>query len=204
MMNAETSPNYLQLELKGDSLNPNAIGAKVVLRLENGEFQYQEQQISRGYMSSVDPILYFGLGTVKRLNAIEVLWPNGAYTKIEKPEINKRHLVIQTEAEKATVVNFPFIEQERDLPYKEVAAQYKINYFHEEKNVQDFLNSDFYPTSYLKTDLVSPWETSMVMGMKILLLEVLLYILLESICKTKRAHLSPNLYFIKKKTNVMK
>lgn len=145
MMNAETSPNYLQLELKGDSLNPNAIGAKVVLRLENGEFQYQEQQISRGYMSSVDPILYFGLGTVKRLNAIEVLWPNGAYTKIEKPEINKRHLVIQTEAEKATVVNFPFIEQERDLPYKEVAAQYKINYFHEEKNVQDFFKQRLLP-----------------------------------------------------------
>ena len=63
----EKSPNYIQIELKGSKLNPNALGSKVVLKFKDGSIQYQEQQLSRGYMSSNDPILYFGLGDEKKL-----------------------------------------------------------------------------------------------------------------------------------------
>ena len=70
LMNKEISPNYIQLELRGDSQNPNALGAKIVARNSNGNFQFQEQQISRGYMSSVDPVVYFGLGEESELNCL--------------------------------------------------------------------------------------------------------------------------------------
>ena len=79
----EQSPNYIQIELKGSKLNPNALGSKVVLKFKDGSIQYQEQQLSRGYMSSNDPILYFGLGDEKKLDVIEVLWPNGKFSKIK-------------------------------------------------------------------------------------------------------------------------
>ena len=144
-MNKEISPNYIQLELKGDSQNPNALGAKIVARNSNGDFQFQEQQISRGYMSSVDPVVYFGLGEESKLNSVEVLWPNGSLTKIDYPEINKRHLLNQSDAKKIQTVDFPLIDKKIDLSYREVADQYNINYFHEEKNVQDFFKQRLLP-----------------------------------------------------------
>ena len=52
----EQPPNYIQIELKGSKLNPNALGSKVVLKFKDGSIQYQEQQLSRGYMSSNDPV----------------------------------------------------------------------------------------------------------------------------------------------------
>ena len=124
LMNKEISPNYIQLELKGDSQNPNALGAKIVARNSNGDFQFQEQQISRGYMSSVDPVVYFGLGEESELNSVEVLWPNGSLTKIDYPEINKRHLLNQSDAKKIQTIDFPLIDQKIDLSYREVADQY--------------------------------------------------------------------------------
>ncbi len=145
LMNTELPPNYIQLELRGDSKNPNALGAKIVMRYSNGDFQFQEQQISRGYMSSLDPVIYFGLGLKKELSSIEVLWPNGSLTRIKKPEINKRHLLNQKNAEKGLVLDFPFIEQKKDFPYKEVSSQYNINYIHQEKNVQDFFKQRLLP-----------------------------------------------------------
>ena len=145
LMNAKSPPNYIQIELKGDSQNPNALGAKIVTRYSNGEFQFHEQQISRGYMSSIDPVIYFGLGLKNQLSSIEVLWPNGALSKIERPEINKRHLLYQKDAKKGLVLDFPFVNEKKDLPYKEVSAEYNIDYIHQEKNVQDFFKQRLLP-----------------------------------------------------------
>ena len=141
----EKSPNYIQIELKGSKLNPNAIGSKVVLRFSDGSIQYQEQQLSRGYMSSNDPILYFGLGYEKKLEKIEVLWPNGASYKLIQPQLNKRYSInIENDSSKGDLT-FPFIEKEKKLDYKEVSNKYNINYFHEEKNVQDFFKQRLLP-----------------------------------------------------------
>ena len=145
LMNSQMPPNYIQLELRGNSQNPYALGSKIVMRYSNGDFQFHEQQISRGYMSSVDPIIYFGLGLKNKLSSIEVLWPNGALSKIERPEINKRHLLHQNDAAKGVVLDFPFVDEKKDLPYREVSAEYNIDYIHQEKNVQDFFKQRLLP-----------------------------------------------------------
>jgi len=145
LIKAESTPNYIQLELKGDLKNPNALGAKILVIYKNGNFQFHEQQISRGYMSSADPVVYFGIGEKTELSSIEVLWPNGTFSKIQDPEINKRHLLDQNDSKKAPDLNFPFIEKQIDLPYKEVASHYNINYTHKEKNVQDFFKQRLLP-----------------------------------------------------------
>ena len=122
LLSNDQKPNYLQVELLGPKQNPNALGAKVVLRMDNGELQYQEQQLSRGYMSSVDPVLYFGLGNTKKVNAVEVLWSEGLYTKIENPELNKKHILKYQEALPTEKVTFPLINEESEKQYHEVAS----------------------------------------------------------------------------------
>ena len=141
----EKKPNYIHVELKGSKKNPNALGAKVVLRMNNDEIQFQEQQLTRGYMSSVDPILYFGLGDSKEVNAIEVLWPNGLYSKIISPESNQKILIKQKDAFLADDITFPLKDHETKYKNQEVSIKYNIKHVHQEKNVQDFFNQRLIP-----------------------------------------------------------
>ncbi len=52
--------NYIRIKLNGKKDNTFAYGAKVEL-WSGGEYQFQENFLSRGYISSVDPIIHFGL-----------------------------------------------------------------------------------------------------------------------------------------------
>ena len=67
--------NYLKIVLKGEASNPWGIGSKVTLYCK-GEKYFQEQQPVRGFQSSVDPNLNFGIGTNAVVDSIRVIWPN--------------------------------------------------------------------------------------------------------------------------------
>ncbi|PHN01513.1 VCBS repeat-containing protein [Flavilitoribacter nigricans] len=68
--------NYLQVRLRGAGMNTQGIGAKV-LAVYNGQRQKLEQYLSRGYLSSVSPVMHFGLGTTTTLDSLVVIWPSG-------------------------------------------------------------------------------------------------------------------------------
>ncbi|QLE01958.1 VCBS repeat-containing protein [Galbibacter sp. BG1] len=76
----DTTKHYLQINLKGDAKNPHAIGAKVIL-WENGVSQYHFQSVVRGYLSSVEPIVHFGV-LQNTIDSIIVKWPNGKRSKL--------------------------------------------------------------------------------------------------------------------------
>ncbi len=66
--------NYLRIKLKGQADNSMALGAKVELWC-NGSYQFHEHFISRGYTSSVDPIIHFGLAEYTVVDSVKVSWP---------------------------------------------------------------------------------------------------------------------------------
>ena len=67
--------HFIKLRLKGDSLNTRGFGAKVTL-YSDGMVQSQEQNPVRGYFSTVDPDLVFGLGKQAAIDSILVTWPD--------------------------------------------------------------------------------------------------------------------------------
>ena len=69
------SANYLQLVLTGNKINPNALGSKVYIHYD-GRQQYQELSLTRGYQSSVEPLIHFGLGSVEKIDSVVVVFPN--------------------------------------------------------------------------------------------------------------------------------
>ncbi len=79
--------NFLNVKLKGDALNPFAIGAKVYVNRRDSE-QLQEVRLTRGYQSSVPEILHFGLGENPDIDEIIVVWPDGKTSKSQKPVSN--------------------------------------------------------------------------------------------------------------------
>ncbi len=67
--------SYLTVVLRGSGANTAGIGAKVIVR-QHGTTQLVEQMPARGFQSSVDPRLHFGLGKASRVDSLVVIWPD--------------------------------------------------------------------------------------------------------------------------------
>ena len=73
--------NFLRVRLKGNASNERGIGAKVKLFCR-GEQYYQEQSPVRGFQSSTDPVLNFGIGKNNSIDSILVIWPDDSFQKL--------------------------------------------------------------------------------------------------------------------------
>jgi enediyne biosynthesis protein E4 len=82
-----TKNNFIKIKLAGDRKNLFGIGAKVIVVSDSSE-QMQEMYPVRGYQSSVDYVLNFGLGRQKRIRQIKVFWAADSATIITDPAIN--------------------------------------------------------------------------------------------------------------------
>jgi len=71
--------HWLQLRLTGAGRNSHAVGARVTL-FAAGDRYMQELYPARGFQSSVDYALSFGLGEHARVDSLVVEWPNGTRT----------------------------------------------------------------------------------------------------------------------------
>jgi hypothetical protein len=68
--------NWLQIEPKPSKDNPIVTGTAVELYVD-GKYQYQTLLSSKGFLSTSEPILHFGLGEAKEIDTIILYWPNG-------------------------------------------------------------------------------------------------------------------------------
>jgi hypothetical protein len=83
--NTNKKANYLKIKLKGENQNTFGIGAKVYIQ-HQGKVYYQEQSPTRGFQSSVDYNLNFGLNDITVIDSVTVIWNNGIYeTKVQVP-----------------------------------------------------------------------------------------------------------------------
>ncbi len=73
--------HYLSIHLKGNPANERGIGAKVKLFCK-GQQYYQEQSPVRGFQSSVDPVLNFGIGKHISIDSVLVIWPDDNFQKL--------------------------------------------------------------------------------------------------------------------------
>jgi hypothetical protein len=72
----DSAHNFLAVQLRGPAANVGGLGCKVVL-FDNGRRQLLEESPVRGFCSSVDGRLYFGVGDASRVDSIRVQWLDG-------------------------------------------------------------------------------------------------------------------------------
>ena len=102
---------YLQVKLEGEGPNRFAIGAKVTLDA-GGQTLYQEEEPSRGFQSSVDYVLTFGLGKVDTVRSVTVEWPDGRTSQRANVAANQRLTARQSESvQAASAVSTPSPEE---------------------------------------------------------------------------------------------
>jgi hypothetical protein len=89
--------HYLQVRLHGDSPQQGGIGARLILTA-GGRKQYLYHSPYRGFMSTMDGRAHFGLGRVRRVDSLEVEWPDGRYQLLTGLEVDRLLVVTQSDA----------------------------------------------------------------------------------------------------------
>ena len=74
--------HHLRIKLQGPPNNPFGIGTKISI-LHHGKHQYIDHTLTRGFQSSVEPLVHFGLGTSDTVAQLQVTWPDGRQSKYQ-------------------------------------------------------------------------------------------------------------------------
>jgi len=94
----EVSTNhFLSVKLKGKDKNLFAIGSRVQVFMGD-QILTREQVPSRGFQSSVDYTLVFGLGENSAIDSLVVTWPDRSQSRIMKPGIDQVLQISQSES----------------------------------------------------------------------------------------------------------
>jgi hypothetical protein len=125
--------HYLRIRLKGKENNPYAIGAKIEL-WSGGVHQYQEQFLSRGYISSVDPVVHFGLGEQTHIDSVRVTWPSTNRMTVMRDIPSDQLLELHEENSKQTPSSS---DPEEDAGIFQPSPGI-LSYFHQEEDLIDY------------------------------------------------------------------
>lgn len=125
--------SYLALSLLGNQKNTYAIGTKVTVHAEDQLF-YQELFPMRGFMSSVDYNITFGLGSIQSVDSVIVEWPDDKVTRLSNVTTNQRLRLHQNDATDQRVTRHKTMTSP---VFREVSIA-GVDYKHEESRFVDF------------------------------------------------------------------
>lgn len=88
LSNSFPENNWLQIKAKGSPKNPNGVGLQATIQID-GQRQYLEMTPNRGFFSSSQNILHFGLGKSKMIDSLWLRWPDGKVEFIQQVAANQ-------------------------------------------------------------------------------------------------------------------
>ncbi|MBT3384997.1 MAG: VCBS repeat-containing protein [Prolixibacteraceae bacterium] len=137
--NSNGDVHFIKINLKGKHGNTMALGAKVEL-WQKGKYQFSEHFLSRGYASSVDPAIHFGLPFDVPVDSIRVIWPasgNITFLKnigidqtIELDESNSHPMLVNFEPKSKSKLLFS--RRENIIDYKHEQTDF-VDFFLSQK-----------------------------------------------------------------------
>ena len=130
--NEKLKNHYLTVHLKGIDRNLNGIGARVTV-YQKGGFKVLQQMPNRGFQSSSDHQMVFGLGANGAIDSLQVLWPND---KIETIKSVKADQIITLKQENAKEI-FHFFEAKQTPIFADVTSGL-LDYLHVESMFNDY------------------------------------------------------------------
>ena len=140
MADEQIGNNFLRIKLTGPNSNPIAIGSKVMLYAA-GIQQRQDLMPYRGYLSTNETILHFGLGKTQVVDSVVVTWPDRKTTTLTQPEISKVHELNYQNATYRSITP----PSNPEMIFKEQSLAHGLNHQHTESEFDDFANELLLP-----------------------------------------------------------
>ena len=133
--------NHLRVQLRGSSANLFGVGASVTVETPDGNRQVQHMMPSRGYQSSVEPILVFGLGSHSTAT-VEIVWPDGRRQISVRATANTSVTLAHENATGDVSSSTP----QSSRPFFEILPQAQgIDFIHQEDGFVDFRRDRLLP-----------------------------------------------------------
>jgi enediyne biosynthesis protein E4 len=95
--NDSNTGNRLLIDLRGIASNRFGVGARVEVETSGGR-QVRELVLARGYLSTSEPVLHFGLGEAPAAERVTIRWPSGVVQVLESLAANHRHTIVEPDA----------------------------------------------------------------------------------------------------------
>jgi hypothetical protein len=130
--------NFLSVKLIGKK-NKFAIGARVTV-FAGGKSFAKEVLPVRGFQSSVDPILHFGLGSLTKIDSLTIQWPGEGYQRLINISPNQRVEIAEEPGSKNVIVG---TDQTYFIQYDGL-----LNFLHRENDFVDFNIQSLLPRQY--------------------------------------------------------
>jgi len=139
-MSREKSGNhYLRVRFSGDIKNPFGLGNRVTIKKGNN-IQYQELQNARGFQSSSEYVLHFGLGSWQILDEIIVEWNDGKTQLLKNIKANQELNISYQDAQ-----DLKLSSPKYSMPYFKQIIPTGIQFKHNENSFNDFAREILLP-----------------------------------------------------------
>lgn len=130
--NKGSEASYLRIRAAGAAGNPFGYGLQATVY--SGELQqFAELLPVRGWQSSMEPVLHFGLGAHTSVDSLLLRWPDGRTQTLRKPDINQTLLVKHVDAQRLPPASLP--QQSLWIASPDAAG---LDYVHQENRFTDF------------------------------------------------------------------
>ncbi len=132
----DTSENrFIRIKLVGKAMNTYGIGSRIEIMLDTLVL-HKEVYFSRGYQSSVEPVLTVGVGSTRSVREIRVHWPDSGVSVRKNVPSNTAIEIDQREAVNDQINQ---VKAEREEPvFRDVTHQSGIDFIHRENTYSDF------------------------------------------------------------------
>ena len=139
--------NHLKIKLKGPALNPNGLGTKVLLKTKDN-LQYRQQTLTRGFQSSIDPVIHFGLGQTESIDTLIIKWIDDKEQRLYNISTNQT-LVVDYQNAENTSRSLPINNSQKKW-FNDATTASKIDFTHVENTFDDFKEEILIPHTYSK------------------------------------------------------
>ncbi|MEO8147320.1 MAG: VCBS repeat-containing protein [Bacteroidia bacterium] len=136
--------HYLQIKFNGQPANLNGIGATVKIETDIG-LQVETNMPFKGYLSSVENKLHFGLGKNKTVKKLEITWPDGKMQHLQNVEGDKVLTVNYSDAKEQLQ---PANSANANAVFKNITQSSGISFQHTENDYIDFKREPLLPQKF--------------------------------------------------------
>lgn len=135
--NSTDSNNFIALDFEYKGANKEGIGTKAIV-YSNGKQQLKQLFKSRGFLSSLESNLHFGLNNAESVDSIKIIWPNNECQTLKGIDINQSLKITYAPTEQ-------FYDYSNSLSDTTFKKEQLLSYTHKEDNYNDFVEEKLIP-----------------------------------------------------------
>ncbi len=148
LRNDSQTGHRVVVALRGTRSNRFGVGATVRLESAMG-VQVRQLVLARGYLSTSEPILHFGLGDDTSIKRLTVIWPDGGSDAFTDLPVDRKFVITEPRSRTASAVPEP----PRPAQFSEIGGTAGLNWVAREK---PFAKSDRQPLVPVRLDHRGP------------------------------------------------